>query len=73
MPAVMESTRRGFAQEEEVYAPSDTLSPEWEAELAKRLTEVEDGTVECEPFDETLRRAYDRIAAIHASNMAFAQ
>ena len=72
MPAVKESTRRGFTEEEEVYSPSDSLSPEWEAELAKRLKEVEDGTVECEPFDETLRRAYERIAAMHASNMAFA-
>ena len=72
MPAVMEATRRDFAQQEEAYAPSDALSPEWEAELAKRLKEVEDGTVECEPFDETLRRAYERIAAMHASNMAFA-
>ena len=73
MPAVMESTRRDFAQQEEVCAPSsDSLSPEWEAELAKRLKEVEDGTVECEPFDETLRRAYERIAAMHTSNMAFA-
>ena len=59
-------------QGEEVCAPSDSLSPEWEAELSKRLKEVENGTVECEPFDETLRRAYERIAAIHAPNMAFA-
>ena len=72
MPAVMEATRRDFAQQEEAYAPSDALSPEWEAELAKRLKEVEDGTVECEPFDETLRRAYERIATMHTSNMAFA-
>ena len=34
MPAVMESTRRGFAQQEEAYAPSDSISPKWEAKLA---------------------------------------
>jgi len=33
MPAVMETTRRGFAQQEEVYAPLDSHSPEWEAEF----------------------------------------
>ena len=64
MPAVMESTRRGFAQGEEVCAPSDSLSPEWEAELAKRLKEVEDGTVELVPFDESLRTAILRIASM---------
>ena len=72
MPAVMETTKRVFSLQEEAHAPSDSLSPEWEAELSKRLKEVENGMVECEPFDETLRRAYERIAAIHASNMAFA-
>ena len=34
MPEVMESTRRSFAQQEEVYTPSDSISPKWEAELA---------------------------------------
>lgn len=72
MSAVMEATKCSFAQQEEAFAPSVSLSSEWEAELAERLKEVENGTVECEPFDETLRRAYERIAAIRASNMAFA-
>lgn len=65
MPAVMESTRRDFAQQEEVCAPSsDSLSPEWEAELAKRLKEVENRTVELVPFDESLRTAILRIASM---------
>lgn len=72
MSAVMEATKCDFAQQEEAFVPSDPLSSEWEAELAKRLKEVENGTVEWEPFGETLRRAYERIAAIRASNMAFA-
>lgn len=72
MPAVREATKCDFAQQEEAFAPPASLSSEWEAELAKRLKEVENGTVECESFDETLRRAYERIAAIRASNMAFA-
>lgn len=59
MPAVMESTRRSFArQQEEAYAPSVSLSPDWKAGIGKRLKELEDGTVELEPFDRTLRRAY---------------
>ena len=74
MPAVMEPAGRSFTrQHEEAYAPSVSLSPEWEAEIGKRLKEVEDGTVELEPFDQTLRRAYERIASIHASKMAYAQ
>ena len=74
MPAVMEPTRRSFAQQqEEAYAPSVSLSPEWEAEIGKRLKDVEYGTVELEPFDQTLHRAYERIASIHASKMASAQ
>lgn len=72
MPIVMDAIRCDFAQQEEALAPSVSLSSDWEAELAERLKEVENGTVECEPFDETLRRAYERIAAIRASNMAFA-
>ena len=64
MPAVMEAARRGFAQQEEDYAPSDSLSPEWEAELGMRLKEVENGTVKLVPFDETLRTAILRLAAM---------
>ena len=59
MPAVMETTHRSFAQkQEEACAPSVSLSPEWKAGIGKRLKELEDGTVELEPFDRTLRRAY---------------
>ena len=29
MPAMMEAPRRGFVYQEEAYAPSDSLSPEW--------------------------------------------
>ena len=73
MPAVMETTHRSFAQkQEEASAPSVSLSPEWEAEIGKRLKEVENGTVVLEPFDQTLRRAYERLASIHASKMALA-
>ena len=64
MPAMMEATKRDFAQQEEAHAPSDSLSPEWEAELAKRLKEVENGTVELVPFDESLRTAILRIASM---------
>lgn len=72
MPAVKEATKRVYTQREEACASSDSLPPKWESEIGCRLKEVEDDLVECEPFDETLRKAYERIAAIHASNMAFA-
>ena len=44
-----------------------TLSPDWETEIAHRLKEIEDGTVEPVPFDESLRRAYARIADLHTA------
>ena len=73
MPAVMETTHRSFAQkQEEACAPSVSLSPEWEAEIGKRLKEVENGTAVLEPFDQTLRGAYERLASIHASKIAVA-
>ena len=49
----------------ESHAP---LSPEWEHEIARRLKEVEDGTVAPVPFDDSLRRAYARIADLHAAD-----
>ena len=64
MPAVMEAPRRGFAQQGEANAPSGLFSPEWEAELGMRLKEIENGTVELVPFDETLRTAILRLAAM---------
>ena len=49
----------------ESHAP---LSPEWEHEIARRLKEVEDGSVVPVPFDDSLRRAYARIADLHAAD-----
>lgn len=46
----------------------EPLSPEWEHEITRRLKELEDGTVTPIPFDETLRRAYARIADLHAAD-----
>ena len=46
----------------------DSLSPEWEHEITRRLQEVEDGTVAPVPFDDSLRRAYARIADLHAAD-----
>lgn len=64
MPEVMKATKRGFAQQGEVNAPSGLFSPGWEAELGMRLKEVENGTIELVPFDETLRTAILRLAAM---------
>lgn len=49
----------------ESHAP---LSPEWEHEIARRLQEVEDGAVVPVSFDDSLRRAYARIADLHAAD-----
>lgn len=46
----------------------EPLSPEWENEITRRLKELEDGTVAPVPFDESLRRAYARIADLHAAD-----
>lgn len=46
----------------------DPLSPEWEHEIARRLQEVEEGAVAPVPFDDSLRRAYARIADLHAAD-----
>ena len=46
----------------------EPLSPDWEDEITRRLKEVEDGTVVPIPFDESLRRAYARIADLHAAD-----
>ena len=37
MLAVMEATKRGFAQQGEANAPLGLFSPRWEAELGMRL------------------------------------
>ena len=50
-----------------VAEPHASLSPEWEHEITRRLKEVEDGTVAPVPFDDSLRRAYARIADLHAA------
>ena len=74
MPAVMEARRCDSAQSEEMYVSSEcSISPEWNVEIDRRLREVEEGSVELEPFDITLRRAYERIAEVHASKKAFAK
>lgn len=49
----------------ESHAP---LSQEWEHEITRRLKELEDGAVAPVPFDDSLRRAYARIADLHAAD-----
>ena len=52
---------------------NEVLSPEWEAEIARRVDEVRSGSVNPIPFDDSLRRAYERIASIHSTKAALAQ
>lgn len=41
------------------------LSPDWEDEIAHRLKELENGSVNPIPFDDSLRLAYARIADLY--------
>ena len=50
---------------EESHTP---LPPEWKNEITLRLRVIEDGTVAPVPFDDSLRRAYARIADLHAAD-----
>jgi putative addiction module component (TIGR02574 family) len=49
--------------------PAPPLSPEWEAEIARRIAEVDSGQVELIPADEVFARM-DALIASHAARHA---
>ena len=51
----------------------EMLSPEWKAEIARRVDDVRTGRVDTIPFDDSLRAAYERIAALHTTRNSLAR
>ena len=64
----MEPAKRNFLHSEEVVAPWDSLSSEWEVELGQRLKEIEDNSAVLKPFDEAMRKAILHIAVMLVSD-----
>ena len=47
----------------EPVLPAELLHPAWEAEIARRVTEVDAGLVECIPFEQVLAKTRATIEA----------
>ena len=47
----------------ETVLPAAPLHPAWEAEIARRLAEVDAGLVECIPFEQVMAKARATIEA----------
>ena len=71
MPAVMEAIDRMTTSEKfetmdylvsSISASGENLSDEWRREVARRHEEVLLGDVDLVPFDESLRKAFARVA-----------
>ena len=77
MPAVMEAIDRMTTSEKletidylvsSISAAGENLPDEWRSEVARRHEEVLRGDVDLVPFDESLRKAFARVASVHTSN-----
>ena len=77
MPAVMEAIDHMTTSEKfetmdylvsSISAAGENLSDEWRSEVARRHEEVLRGDVDLVPFDESLRKAFARVASVHISN-----
>jgi len=77
MPAVMEAIDHMTTSEKfetieylvsSISAAGEDLPEEWRSEVARRHEEVLNGDVDLVPFDESLRKAFSRIASVHASD-----
>ena len=77
MPAVMESIDKMTTSEKfetieylvsSISAAGENLSDEWRSEVTRRHAEVLHGDVELVPFDESLRKAFARVASVHTSD-----
>ena len=76
MPAVMEAIDHMTTSEKfetidylvsSISAAGENLSDEWRSEVARRHEEVLRGDVDLVPFDESLRKAFARVASVHTS------
>ena len=81
MPTVMEAINRMTTSEKfetmdylvsSISKAGEDLSDEWRSEVARRHEDVMRGDVELVPFDESLRKAFARVAYIHASDTGIA-
>ena len=77
MPAVMEAIDHMTTSEKfetidylvsSISAAGENLSDEWRSEVARRHEAVLRGDVDLVPFDESLRKAFARVASVHISN-----
>ena len=77
MPAVQEAIDRMTTSEKfetidylvsSISAAGKDLSDEWRSEVARRHEEVLRGDVDLVPFDESLRKAFSRVASVHTSD-----
>ena len=76
MPAVMEAIDRMTTSEKfetmdylvsSISAAGEDLPAEWQSEIVRRHEEVMRGDVDLVPFDESLRKAFSRVASVHVS------
>lgn len=74
MPAVMEAIDHMTMSEKfetidylvsSISAAGENLSDEWRSEVSRRHEEVLRGDVDLVPFDESLRKAFARVASVH--------
>ena len=79
MPAVMEAIDHMTTSEKfetidylvsSISAAGENLSDEWRSEVVRRHEEVLRGDLELVPFDESLRKAFARVASVHVSDKA---
>ncbi len=76
MPAVMEAIDHMTTSEKietidyllsSISKAGEDLSDEWRNEVARRHEEVVSGDIELVSFDESLRKAFARVASVHVS------
>ena len=77
MPAVMEAIDHMTTSEKfetldylvsSISAAGEVLPDMWRSEVARRHEEVLRGDVDLVPFDESLRKAFARVASVHTSD-----
>jgi len=77
MPAVMEAIDHMTTSEKletidylvsSISAVGEELPEEWRSEVVRRHEEVLRGDVDLVPFDESLRKAFARVASVHTSD-----
>ena len=77
MPAIMEAIDHMTTSEKfetldylvsSISAAGEVLPDMWRSEVARRHEAVLRGDVDLVPFDESLRKAFARVASVHTSD-----